>query len=66
MEPIHAMAELYVRTALNDVAHSALPNSPVLPYVESRQRIRRTITAFRRLTRRPVVQMQPARYSTEC
>src|SRR4029077_11764837 len=39
MEPIHAIAELYVRTALNDVAHSALPNSPVLSYVESRRRI---------------------------
>jgi hypothetical protein len=66
MEPIHAIADLYTRTTLNDVAHSALPNAPVLPYVESRRRIRRAISTFRRPIRRPVVQRQPARYSTEC
>jgi hypothetical protein len=66
MEPIRAIADLYTRTALNDVARSALPNAPVLPYVESRRRIRRMITAFRRPIRRPAVQMRPARYSTEC
>jgi hypothetical protein len=66
MESIHAIAELYTRTALNDIAHSALPNAPVLPYVEPRHRIRRAITSFRRPIRRPVAQIQPARYSTEC
>jgi len=66
MEPIHAIADLYTRTALNDVAHSALPNAPVLPYVESRHRIRRVFSMFRRPIRRPVAQMRPARYSTEC
>ena len=66
MEPIHAIAHLYTRNSLDGVAHSALPNAPVLPYVEPRRRIRRLITIFRRPIRRPVVQMQPARYSTEC
>jgi hypothetical protein len=70
MVPIHAIADLYTRTAANDLARSALPNAPVLPDVEPRRRIRRTINMFRRLfrrtIRRPVVQMQPARYSTEC
>jgi hypothetical protein len=66
MEPIHAVAELYSKRNSHGLAHSALPNAPVLPYVAPRHRLRRIGSLLRRPLRRPVMALRPARYSTEC
>jgi hypothetical protein len=66
MEPFHAIADLYSKTSLHGVAYSALPDAPVQPYVEPRRRIRRVLTSIHRPARRPVIDLRPARYSTEC
>jgi hypothetical protein len=67
MEPIHAIADLYsMRTTPHTQAFSALPNAPVLPYVEPRHRIRTLVAVFHRPTREPTMAVRPARYSTEC
>ena len=47
MEPIHAVADKYSKTSLHKVAYSALPDAPVLPYIEPRRRIRRLIASIR-------------------
>jgi hypothetical protein len=66
MEPIHAAANLYSKTSLHQVANSALPDAPVLPYVEPRRRIRGLVASLRRPARRPTLAVRPTRYSTEC
>jgi hypothetical protein len=46
------------QSTLNDVAHSALPNAPQLPYVERRHRMRRLVASVRNVPGhrpRPVV-----------
>jgi hypothetical protein len=74
MESFTALNDLYVRSSAHQLAQSALPNAPVLPYREPRRRIRDLYSAIRHPvgrassagTRRPVVDMRPANYSHEC
>jgi hypothetical protein len=67
MEPIHAIADLYsMRTSAHAAAFSALPNAPVLPYVEPRRRVRNLVASLHRPPREPTIAVRPARYSTEC
>jgi hypothetical protein len=71
MEPIHVIANMYSMRALHGVAHSALPDAPVQPYVAPRRRIRQVLASIRRPARRPAIVMRPTRYatrgySTEC
>ena len=66
MESFTTITNQYVRTSAHHLANSALPNAPVLPYVEPRRRIRRLFATIRHPVSRPVIAMRPARYSTEC
>jgi hypothetical protein len=74
MESFTALTNLYVRSSAHQLAQSALPNAPVLPYREPRRRIRQLYSAIRHpvgrassaVARRPVVDRRPARYSPEC
>lgn len=66
MESFTTITNQYVRTSAHHLANSALPNAPVLPYVEPRRRVRRLFAAIRHPVSRPVIAMRPARYSTEC
>jgi hypothetical protein len=66
MEPFHAVADLYSKTSLHQVANSALPDAPVQPYVEPRRRLRKMVASIHRPARRPTIAVRPARYSTEC
>ena len=73
MESFTALNDLYVRSSAHQLAQSALPNAPVLPYREPRRRIRQLYSAIRHPVghansgaRRPVVDRRPARYSHEC
>jgi hypothetical protein len=66
MESFTTITNQYVRNSAHHLANSALPNAPVLPYVERRRRARRLIAAIRHPVARPVVTMRPARYSAEC
>lgn len=52
MSPFFVLADHYARQALSGYAHSALPNAPVLPYVERPRRIRRLAGALRNWPRR--------------
>jgi hypothetical protein len=69
MESFTTLNDLYLRSAARDLAHSALPNAPVLASREPRRRIGRLYSAIRhpvgQQLRRPVVGMRPARYSHE-
>jgi hypothetical protein len=70
MEPFAALTDLYTRNATHTLANSALPNAPVLPFIEPNRRFRRLFTAIRhpvaRPVRRPVLDVRPARYIHEC
>ena len=66
MESFATITNQYVRNSAHDLANSALPNAPVLPYVEPRRRIRRLVGTIRHPVARPAIAMRPARYSTEC
>ncbi|MEP7112904.1 MAG: hypothetical protein ABI862_06535 [Ilumatobacteraceae bacterium] len=66
MEPFHAIADLYSKRSLHGVAYSALPDAPVQPYVEPRRRLRRMVASIHRSARPSVIDLRPARYSTEC
>ena len=74
MESFTTLNHLYLRSSAHQLAHSALPNAPVLPYRESRRRIRDVYSAIRHPvgrasgagTRRPAIDMRPAHYSHEC
>jgi hypothetical protein len=65
MESFFTLADQVSRTSLHSLADSALPNAPVLPYVEPRRRVRRMIAGFRHSIRRPAIHIRPARYSHE-
>jgi hypothetical protein len=69
MESFATLNDLYLRSAAHDLAHSALPNAPVLPYRAPQRRIRRLSAVIRhpvgQPVRRPVLDMRPARYSHE-
>jgi hypothetical protein len=49
MDAFFILANQHAKSALHDVAYSALPNAPVLPYVEPRHRIRRAAASIHRL-----------------
>ena len=66
MESFTTITNQYVRTAAHDLANSALPNAPVLPYIQPSRRLRRLLGTIRHPVARPVLTMQPARYSPEC
>jgi hypothetical protein len=66
MESFTTITNQYVRNSAHQLANSALPNAPVLPYVESRRRVRRLVAAIRHPVARPLVTMRPARYGPEC
>ena len=66
MEAFTTITDQYVRTSAHHLANSALPNAPVLPYVEPRRRVRRLFAAIRHPVARPVITMRPARYGPEC
>ena len=66
MESFTTITDQYVRTSAHRLANSALPNAPVLPYVEPRRRVRQLVAAIRHPVARPVITVRPARYSTEC
>ena len=73
MESFTALNDLYLRSSAHQLAQSALPTAPVLPYREPRRRIRHLYSAIRRPVgqassagaRRPVVDMRPVHYSHE-
>jgi hypothetical protein len=67
MESFIALADLISQSSLHDVAYSALPNAPVLPYAEPRRRARRLIATLRStIPRRHEISMRPARYNPGC
>jgi hypothetical protein len=66
MESFFVLADQVSRTSLHSVANSALPNAPVLPYVEPRRRMRRLIAGIRHPVRHPSIDIRAARYSHEC
>jgi hypothetical protein len=47
MDAFFILADQHAKSALHDVAYSALPNAPVLPYVEPRRRMRRAVASIR-------------------
>ena len=70
MESFTTLNHLYLKSAGNRLADSALPNAPVLAYAEPRRRFRRLFSSIRhpvhRPDRRPAIDMRPVRYSHEC
>ena len=70
MEPIHSIADLYSKNSVHHLANSALPNAPVLPYVQPRRRVRKMISIVQRRTQRRApranIAVRPARYTAEC
>jgi hypothetical protein len=66
MESFTTITNQYVRSSAHQLANSALPDAPVLPYVEPRRRIRRLFGTIRHPVSRPVIAMRQARYSPEC
>ncbi len=66
MESFTTITNQYMRNSAHGLANSALPNAPVLPYVEPARRIRRLLATIRHPVARPTIAMRPARYSTEC
>jgi hypothetical protein len=66
MDPFHAIADLYSRTALPDLAHSALPNAPVLPDDAPRAVRARMNAIMRKRIKRPQLGIRRAQYSPGC
>ena len=66
MEPFFNLANHFAQNSLHGVATSALPNAPVQPYTAPRRRTRKLLAVVRSPLRRPVIGLQPVRYSTEC
>lgn len=60
MESFTALANLYSRNSLHDVAYSALPNAPVQTITEPRSRHRWTLARIRRPARQPAIGLRPA------
>ena len=57
MDAFFVLADAHAQNSQNDLAFSARPNAPVLPYVAPRRRIRRLATWIRGST---AVTVQPA------
>lgn len=52
LPPHGVLADLYAQRALHGTPYSALPDAPVLPYVEPRRRLRRALAAMASAPRR--------------
>jgi hypothetical protein len=66
MESFFNLANHFAQGSLHGVASSALPNAPVQPYTAPRHRTRKLLAVVRSPLRRPVIGLQPVRYSAEC
>jgi hypothetical protein len=66
MEPIHAIADLYTRTALTGLAHSALPDAPVLPDDVPHASRARLSAILRKRVKRPQLRIRRAPYRPGC
>src|SRR3954470_8081079 len=70
MESFATIGNMYAKSTLHKVAHSALPDAPVQPYVEPRRRLRRLTGTIPhpvvRLARRPVIEVRTAGYGHPC
>jgi hypothetical protein len=52
MDAYFVLADAHATSVLHDVAFSARPDAPVLPYVAPRRRLRRTLAWLRGATHR--------------
>ncbi|MCU1358901.1 MAG: hypothetical protein JWN99_190 [Ilumatobacteraceae bacterium] len=67
MDAFFILADQHAKTTLHDVGHSALPNAPVLPYVEPRHRMRRLVAAARSAASHgPHLAVPHRRRATDC
>jgi hypothetical protein len=69
LPPYGVLADLYAKGALHRTPYSALPDAPVLPYVEPRRRLRRVLTALSRTPGRLpslAITRRNTRRQTEC
>ncbi len=66
MESFFYLADKFSQNSLHRVAHSALPDAPVQPYVEPRRRASQPRAMLRRRARRPVIDLRPVSYNTGC
>ena len=65
LPPHGVLADLYAQRALHGTPYSALPDAPVLPYVEPRRRLRRVLAALRSSPRR-LPTLSVTRRNAEC
>ena len=66
MEPFQAIVDLYSRTAVGGLAHSALPNAPVLADPAPHAIRSRLGALLRKRIRRPQLQIRRAQYRPGC
>ena len=66
MEPFFNLAEHFSRTAHGDLAHSALPDAPVLPADDRRSLRMRWNALLRRDRRGPRLEIRRAQYRPGC
>ena len=52
MDAYFVLADTHAKSALHDVAFSARPDAPVLPYVAPRRRVRGLVASIRSATHR--------------
>ncbi len=62
MDAYFVLADSYARSNRNDLAFSALPDAPVLPYVEPRHRVRGIVAHLRDTTSRVRVPVNRRRH----
>ncbi len=65
LPPFGVLADLYAQSALHRTPYSALPDAPVLPYVEPRRRVRRVLAALSSAPRR-LPSLRITRRRAEC
>lgn len=66
MDGFFILADGYAKSALHDTAFSAMPDAPVLPYVEPKHRLTNMVAAARKLAHRPrFAPVRPAK-TTDC
>lgn len=63
MERYFGLTELASKHALSTTAFSALPDAPVLPYVEPRRRLATALARLRSPARRPAIALRGTRFS---
>ena len=65
LPPYGVLADMYAQRALHGTAYSALPDSPVQPYVERRRNLRRVVMAISSTVGR-VPSLRVTRRHAEC